>query len=134
MDSDPSCDRSDLVVSQAAASVNVDRRNVWPAIVLALGTFAGAIVALALKIPVTDIMGILAVIAVPVSGALLYGKISTVQETANQVQQQTNGSNTALMQMVDGMLEHFKTHTLPVSPETLQSTTQEIPVSDGLAK
>lgn len=114
------------MVSQAASGLKVEGRNVWPSVVLALGTFTGTIIALALNIPVTDVMGIVAVIAVPVSGALLYGKISSVQETANQVQHQTNGSNTALMQMVDGMLEHFKTHTLPVAPETL-TPTQEIP-------
>jgi len=127
------------VVPQTSGSVAVpvNPRTVWPSVVLALGTFAGAIVALAIKVPIGEIMGVLAVIAVPVSGALLYGKISDVQETANQVQQQTNGSNTALMAMVGGMLDHYKSHTLPVAPEVLppNAVPQETQApTDGLTK
>lgn len=89
---------------------NMDNKNVWAAVVLALGTVAGGVTALALHVPPASIIALLSVIAVPVSGALIYSKASTIEK-------QTNGNTTALMNMVDGVMEHFKTHTVPIASE-----------------
>ena len=88
----------------------METRNVWAAVILALGTVAGGVTALALHVPPASIIALLSVIAVPVSGALIYSKASTIEK-------QTNGNTTALLNMVEGVMEHFKTHTVPIASE-----------------
>lgn len=61
----------------------------------------------------------------PLVAALLYSKV-------DKIEQQTNGTNANLMAMVNGVLEHLKTHnTIPMPPapvkvtSTVESSTQQ---------
>lgn len=73
-----------------------------------------------LRIDPTPFVALLGVLVLPVVGAVIYGKVE-------QVQQQTNGTQQTLVSMVQGVLEHLKTHNtvpIPQAPTKVTSTVE----------
>lgn len=60
-------------------------------------------VLLALGVPSTAIIGVLSVLVLPTLGAMLYGKVSTIEKN-------TNGNTSAKDATIDSLIEHLKTH------------------------
>lgn len=76
-------------------------RFMWPAVVLAgMGVAAAAVMAI-MKVPQETILFVMSVIVVPVLTAMVAAQVADVKSTASQVQQQTNGINSKLMEIID---------------------------------
>lgn len=77
--------------------------SVWPAVALASVCLVCVTVLLALHVDTTVIVSVLTMVAVPVMGAIIYGKVDTVEK-------QTNGNTTRQQATIDGLIDHLKQH------------------------
>jgi len=94
--------------------------SAWPAVALALGTLAGVVVLAALHADTSVFLTALAAVIIPVLGALGYGQLA-------QVREQTNGTQSRLMTMLEEshrMLAaaHVPPSALPALPGGSQDT------------
>ncbi len=63
-----------------------------------------------MHIDTAGLMTAIGAIVIPTLGVLIYGKLT-------EVSQQTNGQTTRLYALVDGLVEHLKTHqSIPPAP------------------
>jgi asparagine N-glycosylation enzyme membrane subunit Stt3 len=92
----------------------VTTRNLWAVVVLVSVVLTSVTVLLALHIDPTAIISLVSVVAVPVIGAVLYGKVETIS-------QQTNGNTSRLTSLVEGMVDHLKTHNTVEIPNIQQA-------------
>jgi hypothetical protein len=96
----------------------VNPRNIWPAIVLALG---GMLIVGAMAIAHVDrdliLLCVTSFIA-PVLGGLLVGQIAENRAATQAVQQQTNGNQTRLMDIIERLGDKLalSTPALPPAP------------------
>lgn len=84
---------------------------VWPMVAL-IGAVVGSLtLLLALHVPVVDIAIVTGFVS-PLISALLYMKLNTIEK-------QTNGASERKDALIEGFVEHLKTHTsVPTAQET----------------
>lgn len=76
-------------------------RFVWPAVALAgLGMVVAAAMAMA-RVPADTIVLIVSIMVTPVLTAFIAGQIAEVRGTTQQVQQQTNGNVTRMLDIME---------------------------------
>ncbi len=80
------------------------------AVVIACMAMVCVTILLALHVDPTAIISVISVVAVPIIGAVLYGKVDSVQ-------QQTNGNQSRLTTLLESTVEHLKTHNTVPIPE-----------------
>lgn len=94
-------------------------RALTAAVVLACVAMVCVTVLLALHVDPTAIVSVVSVVAVPIIGAVLYGKVETIS-------QQTNGNQSRLTSLLESTVEHLKTHnTVPIPTEAPSETKNE---------
>lgn len=115
-------------------------RYVWPAVVTALGGMAGLGIMAYLHIDKDTIYWIGTLLLLPLITVLVMGQnasqnaetkaaVQQVQQTATQVQQQTNGNNTRLLDILEAqgkLLAQMQPSATP-SPEPVPPSTVEVP-------
>lgn len=97
-------------------------RALWAAVALASVVLVCVTILLALHVDPTAVISVISIVAVPVIGAVLYGKVETIS-------QQTNGNTTRLTDLLTSVVEHLKTHnTIPADlpPNTTVTTSSVV--------
>lgn len=73
---------------------------VWPAVTLAGLAMVAATIMVVMKVDRETIVIVMSMLVVPVLGAMIAAQVSNLQSTTQQVQQQTNGTQTRLLEII----------------------------------
>lgn len=98
--------RGRLVLLQA--SYGVKPSQIWPVVTLASVSLACVTILLVLGVSPVAILAVIGSVATPIIGGVINSKVDVIKE-------QTNGSNTALLQQVTDLQNHLKTLTTPAT-------------------
>lgn len=93
----------------------MNARNVWPAVVLAGGAMVVVAVMAIAGVDKDTIMLMISLLVVPVLGALLAGQLVENRAATQAVQQQTNGNQSRLLDILEAQGKLLAQSTAPAA-------------------
>jgi hypothetical protein len=108
----------------------VNPRNIWPAIVLALGGMAAVGGMAVMHVDRDLILLCIASFVTPVLGGLLVGQIAENRAATQAVQQQTNGNQSRMMDILERFGDKLAAST-PAPPTAIPDPTPPAPPEGG---